>query len=109
MEQQKIDQFLTVNRQFFAEEDLITISNSLASIDESKETAIMALKFKNPQTTLLISIFMPWADRLYLGQIGMAVAKLATCGGCGVWTIMDIINAKKNAQKVNMEILNAVL
>ncbi len=109
MEQQKIDAFLTVNRQYFSEEDLITIGNCLASADGNKEAIIMALKFKSPQTALLLSIFTTWIDRLYLGQIGIAIAKAVTCGGCGIWWILDILNAKKNAQKVNMEILNAVL
>jgi len=47
---------------------------------------------KEMGTIFLVSMFLGTygVDRFLLGQTGMGVAKLLTCGGAGVWSIIDV-------------------
>jgi hypothetical protein len=44
-------------------------------------------------TALVLSIFLGGIgiDRFYLGHIGLGIGKLLTLGGCGIWSLIDLI------------------
>ena len=47
----------------------------------------------NWTVTLIISIFFGslGIDRFMMGHIGLGILKLITFGGCGIWSLIDII------------------
>jgi TM2 domain-containing membrane protein YozV len=39
--------------------------------------------------------------RFVLGDVGLGILMLVTFGGCGIWTIIDLVRASSMAQKYN--------
>lgn len=48
---------------------------------------------KSYMTALLLSIFLGGlgVDRFYLGYTGLGIVKLLTFGGCGIWSLIDLV------------------
>lgn len=48
---------------------------------------------KSKVVALILSIFLGelGIDRFYLGYIGTGILKLITCGGFGIWWLIDLI------------------
>lgn len=46
---------------------------------------------KSVTAAILLGIFVGYlgVDRFYAGQPGVGIAKLLTCGGAGVWWVVD--------------------
>lgn len=103
MEKEKIDQFIMINGKFFLEMMIGEVKKKLESLDESKESMLMSTEWKNPTVAFLFAFFLGCfgVDRFWLGQTGLGVVKLITCGGCGIWTIIDWFTAMGRAKTYN--------
>ena len=103
MDEQKINQFIASNGKFFPTEKILTIRERLAQVDDNQASVIYSLDFKDTTTMLLISIFVGCfgVDRIMLGETGLGILKLLTCGGCGIWTIVDWCLISKKTQEYN--------
>lgn len=91
MDQQKIELFLASNAKKFKPEQLPEVANILTRLDDDKFPLLLSYDFKDPTTMLIISIFAGGfgIDRFMLNETGLGIAKLITCGGCGIWSIID--------------------
>lgn len=69
------------------------------------------MQFKDPTIALIISLIggSLGVDRFYIGNIGLGIAKLITCGGCGLWTLIDLFLIMGVTRDANLKKLKAVL
>ena len=107
MEAQKVDMFIMTNSKYFESYQLNGIRERLLSLDESKWVWISTLQLKDPTISLIISILVGHfgVDRMVIGDIGLGILKLLTCGGLGFWTLVDWflimgVTRQKNMEKI---------
>lgn len=91
MDANKIDMFMVAMNEKFPQEKIMAMRSHLETLDDSKFVAIQTMNYKNPTTLLVISLFLGGLgiDRFMLDEAGLGVLKLITCGGFGIWTIVD--------------------
>lgn len=111
MEQQKIDMFLAQNAEKLPKEKVLVLKEALEKLDDSKAMFVQTVDFKDPTTVLIISILIGslGIDRFMLGEAGLGIAKLLTCGGCYIWWIIDMVNAQDRTRQYNYKKLQEAL
>lgn len=118
------DSFLSANTANFPSEQLPSLRERLAQLDDSQANQVIAAAdVKNPTTALILSIFLGGfgVDRFYIGHTGLGIGKLlvtlllpiVTLGislfFSWIWIVVDwflIMNATKVA---NLEAINTAL
>ncbi|MCF0213051.1 MAG: TM2 domain-containing protein [Muribaculaceae bacterium] len=109
MDSNKVDMYMMSNTDTFPQENMYVVRQQIEQMDDSKYNLLCTFQFKNPVVSLILSIFLGnlGVDRFYVGDIGLGILKLITCGGCGIWTIVDWflimgITRRKNFDKFMM-------
>lgn len=111
MDAKKVDLFLMTNEDKFPAMQRPLIREKLLELDESKWDEISLVSLKNPIVTQVLSLGAGifGADRFYLGETGLGVAKLLTCGAAGVWWLIDMFTAYNRTKEKNFQKLQFYL
>ena len=103
---------MMMNAKYFEGHHLNAIRDKLLILEESRWALVQTMQFKDPTTALIISIVGGGhlgIDRFYIGDTGLGIAKLLTCGGLGIWTIIDWFLIMGATREKNMEVFQNAL
>ena len=101
----KSNMLLMTYSKYFPEESMMMVKDKFETFDESKSSMLYTLCLKDPTMALILSIVAGGfgVDRFYIGDTGLGIVKLLTCGGCGIWTIIDYFLIMKVTKEKNFE------
>lgn len=110
MTQDKVDMYILNNAKYFPTAKIALLKEKLLTADDSKFTLLSSIELKDPTMLLIVSLFVGsfGIDRFLLGDIGMGILKLLTCGLCGILTVIDwctIMGATREKNFMNVMLL----
>lgn len=99
----KADMYLMTNQKYFPNEKIVYLKEKLKDLPEDKFSLLSTVELKDPNTILLISIFLGplGIDRFMIGDTAMGILKLLTIGLCGILTIFDWFTISKKVKEAN--------
>jgi len=111
MEAQKVDMFIMTNAKYFESYQIAGIRDRLIALDDSKWAMISTVQLKDPTISLIVSILAGHfgIDRFIIGDTGLGIGKLLTCGGLGIWTIVDFFLIMGATREKNMQTIQQLL
>jgi TM2 domain-containing membrane protein YozV len=111
MTQDKVDMFLATNGKYFEATQMNVIRERLLTLDDSKWSMIQMIQYKDPTTMLIVSLLggCIGLDRFMIGDTGLGVGKLLTCGGFYIWAIVDLFLIMGATKEKNMQKLQQFL
>jgi TM2 domain-containing membrane protein YozV len=111
MDSQRTDMFLMANGKYFEATHLNWVREQLIQLDDSRWPVLQTIQFKDPTTYLIVSLLggSLGIDRFMLGDTGLGIGKLLTCGGLGIWAIIDWFMIMPAAREKNMIMFQSVL
>lgn len=105
MESNKVDLFMATMNDKFPNAYMMSMRSQLEKLPDDKFIMLQSMNYHNPIIILVISVVLGTLgiDRFMLGQTGLGVLKLLTCGGMGIWTLIDWFLVMDVAKEQNFQ------
>lgn len=105
MEANKVEQLLLLHATKLPPEAISMVRNKLLEVEDATTAQIIFSQLKDPTIALVLSIVVGvyGVDRFYIGDIGMGIGKVLTCGGALIWYLIDIFMIQDATRRKNLE------
>jgi len=103
--------WLAANASKLTENQLPILKDRLMAMSDAELDRLTYVNLTDPLLMLVISICFGvlGVDRFVLGDIGLGVGKLITCGGIYIWWIVDLFYIMDATKEKNLQRLNTAL
>ena len=109
--EERVRYWLSLNASKLPEAQIPYMKEKMMTMSDAEFERISYLNLTDPTLMLIISIFFGslGVDRFALGDVGLGLGKLLTCGGCYIWWIVDLFHIMDATKEKNMQKINSTL
>lgn len=111
MDSYQANQLLMVYGSKLPPASFLMVKERLEQLDDPMANMLLA-QLKDPTISLVLSILLGGygIDRIYIGEVGLGILKLLTCGGLGVWWLIDLFLIMERTRENNLnQLMNSSL
>jgi len=107
MDTNKVDMFIASISGKIPPEKIYSLRSHLETVEESRFAILYSLPFRDPTMMLIISLLVGslGIDRMMIGQVGLGVIKLLTCGGFVIWALIDLFLIMGATKEYNFDLI----
>lgn len=112
MDANSVNAYISAHASEFPMESINTIREKLLVMSPEQFAYVTTLSLKNPVVAFILAFFLGGLGigRFYIGDILLGVLKLITCGGFGIWWLIDLFIIMGATRKKNlMTVMNTPL
>ena len=109
--EERVRYWLSLNASKLPEAQIPYMKEKMMTMSDAEFERISYLNLTDPTLMLIISVFFGslGVDRFALGDVGLGLGKLLTCGGCYIWWIVDLFHIMDATKEKNMQKINSTL
>lgn len=108
---EKIDLFIATHGSKFFAYQIEDIKRQLSDLSDNQLDKVLVQDYKDPTLLFIVSLLggTLGIDRFLLDNVGLGVLKLITCGGMGIWTIIDWFLVQDMTREYNSKLLTKAI
>jgi TM2 domain-containing membrane protein YozV len=101
IDKSKVDFFIAANADKFDAASLKAVRETLSGMTDEQFMMIQGSgELRDPTLMLVVSLLLGW-DRFFLDDIAMGLVKIITCGGFGIWWLIDLFTVIDRTKQYN--------
>lgn len=111
MDSLEVKQWVNANKSKFPLMQIGLVATTLDRMDENSFRAAISQNFKSPVLALLLALFLPGIDQIYLGKIGSGILQIILWNWLtfGIYPLYRLFKVCAEAKEVNVQMMTTII